>query len=92
MHVIQESMAVGVITVLIGLLFSYSTMRYVNADATKKFNHWNSVMVSLFITGVAIHLTCEFTGINKWYCANGAACARSRPILRSRPNPTVQYM
>ena len=28
----------------------------------------------LFILGLAIHLLCEVSGINKWYCKNGNAC------------------
>jgi hypothetical protein len=30
---------------------------------------------SLFILGAAFHLLCEMLGINRWYCANGAACS-----------------
>jgi len=32
-----------------------------------------SLPVQLFITGVAIHLTFEAIGANKWYLTNGAA-------------------
>lgn len=28
----------------------------------------------IFILGASIHLFCEFTGINGWYCKNGNAC------------------
>lgn len=30
---------------------------------------------SLFILGATFHLLCEVFGINRWYCANGAACS-----------------
>lgn len=29
------------------------------------------------ITGMLVHIICEFTGINKWYCRNGFACRRT---------------
>ena len=28
----------------------------------------------IFILGASIHLFCEFTGVNRWYCKNGNAC------------------
>jgi len=30
---------------------------------------------SLFILGATFHLLCEMFGINRWYCAHGAACS-----------------
>ena len=40
----------------------------------KKYSFWWQVLGSFFVTGVIIHLLCEGTGINKWYCKNGNAC------------------
>jgi len=33
-----------------------------------------SVILNLFITGFVIHIICEISGINKYYCKNGNAC------------------
>lgn len=33
----------------------------------------NPAYVNLFLTGVTIHLGCEFSGINKWYLTHSAA-------------------
>jgi len=27
--------------------------------------------ISLFLTGFLVHIFCEYSGINKWYCKNG---------------------
>ena len=46
-------------------------------EKSNEFKHWNEVGLSYFITGALIHIICEFTKINKWYCSNGHACAAS---------------
>tara|TARA_A100001015_G_C14332974_1_gene460062 strand:- start:47 stop:229 length:183 start_codon:yes stop_codon:yes gene_type:complete len=33
-----------------------------------------NMYLRIFILGASIHLFCEFTGINRWYCKNGNAC------------------
>lgn len=33
-----------------------------------------SGFVGMFMLGVAVHLGCEFSGINKKYCTEGNAC------------------
>jgi len=33
----------------------------------------SNLPIQLFVTGVAIHLTFEILGLNKWYLTNGAA-------------------
>jgi len=35
-----------------------------------------AIMVLGFFLGVAFHLFCELVGLNKMYCAHGAACQR----------------
>jgi len=34
----------------------------------------NKYYVSTVIIGMLVHLLCEFSGLNKWYCKNGNAC------------------
>lgn len=29
---------------------------------------------NFFFAGFLVHLLCEITGLNRWYCKNGAAC------------------
>jgi hypothetical protein len=33
----------------------------------------NKYYIATFIIGVLVHLLCEFSGANKWYCKNGNA-------------------
>lgn len=59
-NVLFEALIVGIATLLLGL-FMNSVFK------------GNLAMV-LFSTGILIHLLCEMSGVNKWYCTNGNAC------------------
>ena len=70
-----EILAVGVATAIIGFLVSTLLMYvFVKDFSTKKYHFWWQVILSYFITGCLVHVLCQITGINKWYCKNGVAC------------------
>lgn len=70
-----ELIFVGIITSIIGFIISYVTMKINNPKF--KFDYWNSLILTFFITGILIHLICEYFGINKYYCAYGNACIKN---------------
>ena len=67
-----EAFVVGIITVIVGTAVSYLFFNVRKGKQSWKRNY--GMEIALFLTGVFIHLICEFTGINKWYCKNGNAC------------------
>jgi O-antigen/teichoic acid export membrane protein len=75
MNFLYEILAVGVATAIIGFLVSTLLMYvFVKDFSTKKYHFWWQVILSYFITGCLVHVLCQITGINKWYCKNGVAC------------------
>ena len=58
-----EAFIVGLATVILGMFMN------------NMFK--GNLPVVLFSTGVLIHLLCEFTGVNAWYCINGNACQKN---------------
>jgi len=74
MNILIEALIVGVITAVVGLIVSYGVMYIEKPESVKNFDHWWSIVVSFFITGFLIHLLCEFSGVNRWYCVHGSAC------------------
>lgn len=74
---IIEAIFVGVITVLVGYVAGYIVGRFEGRDLPQECKNWNQNYVmekSLFLTGFIVHVLCEMSGINKWYCTNGNAC------------------
>lgn len=65
-----EIVIVGLMTTIIGLLVSYALM----GKERDNFKHWKTVMLGYFATGCLVHLGCELSQINKWYCKHGNAC------------------
>lgn len=79
LRLLVEALIVGLMTVAVGSLVGYGIGKAVDSDLPKVCKEWNKFYVmeiSLFLTGVVIHLLCEVVGINKWYCKNGFACRR----------------
>ena len=77
MKLLKEAVVVGIATVVIGTLvgFAMGKLFSMNLPAIcKKWNKNNIMEITLFLTGFLLHIICEYTGINKWYCKNGNAC------------------
>ena len=47
-----------------------------NNKSSGDWNKYYVMEIALFFTGFCLHLGCEFTGINKWYCKHGNACSK----------------
>lgn len=76
-RLIKEAIFVGIATVLVGSIVGFFVGKLFSVDLPlicKKWNKNHIMEISLFFTGVIIHLLCEITGINRWYCTNGNAC------------------
>lgn len=77
MKLLKEAAIVGIATVVIGTLvgFVMGKLFSMNLPAIcKKWNKNHIMEITLFLTGFLLHIICEYTGINKWYCKNGNAC------------------
>jgi ABC-type antimicrobial peptide transport system permease subunit len=72
-----EATTVGVGAILVGYLVGFFVGKMFSVDLPnicKKWNKHHVMEISLFFVGFFLHLLCEFTGLNKWYCKNGVAC------------------
>jgi len=71
-----EAVIVGIMVVVVGSGVGYLVGRVNSVDLPKVCKKWNKnhvMEISLFLTGVVLHLLCEISGINKWYTKNGYA-------------------
>ena len=77
-----ETVSVGIITALIGSIVIKILINFNRVDDNESNNfentikNWNKnylIEISLFFTGVLIHLLLEYIGLNKWYCAKKCA-------------------
>jgi len=76
LRLIVEAIAVGIITVVVGYVITWILSNFDKnaSNLNKEWNKHHIMEIALFLTGMSIHLLCEFTGINSWYCENGIAC------------------
>jgi cytochrome c oxidase assembly factor CtaG len=68
--ILIEAFVVGILNLIFGFVVSYLLM----GEQAKAFKHWPGVLLGFFISGILVHLFCEFSGINKQYCKTGNAC------------------
>jgi len=69
-RLLVEALVVGLMTLVVGKITSRlvaEAIRMYGLDSTY------ATEIILILTGVLIHLLCEFSGINKWYISNGVA-------------------
>lgn len=78
LQVLVEAIVVGVMTIIVGYAAGWLVQQVspVNglSEACKEWNKNYVMEKTLFVTGFLIHLLCEVSGINGWYCKNGSAC------------------
>jgi len=69
-RVIIEAIIVGILTVIVGVLVKCAIRQIsptVVPDECKNWNKNHIMELSLFFTGVFVHLGCEVTGLNQKY-------------------------
>ena len=75
MSFVYEILAVGVGTAIIGFIISTFLMYIFSKKfSMKKYHFWWQVVISYFLTGCLVHIICEYSGVNRWYCKHGSAC------------------
>ncbi len=90
---IVESVGVGIITALIGSIIARILVKFnqvddnevLNETVTSTLEKWrkNYMMeISLFLTGVLIHLVLEYVGLNSWYCKKECAQGKCEMVCR----------
>lgn len=68
--ILIEALVVGVALVVVGMLMHLIASKFMKHDMND-----NVVLAGhFFAAGVIVHLLCEYSGINKWYCKHGVAC------------------
>ena len=75
---IIEAIVVGISIVISGTISSFIFSRFFKVELPPVCKEWNKnyvMEITLFFTGVFIHLIFELIGLNKWYCKNSFACS-----------------
>jgi len=74
-RILTEAFVVGISTLLMGLvvhfIFGYHSK---HSHSPKMKEEMIDLSLTLFFTGVFLHLLFEALKLNFWYCKNGNAC------------------
>jgi membrane protein YqaA with SNARE-associated domain len=79
MQLLLECVAVATMTVIVGSMVGFLIAKFhlqLSSNSCKDWNKNHIMESSLFVTGFLIHILCEHSGVNRWYCKNGHACAK----------------
>jgi len=71
MHFTLEAIIVGIVTLCVGYPLSWFLESRLKGCIKNKNARY---VLSLFLTGVVVHITFELLGLNKVYCTQGYAC------------------
>ena len=72
-----EAVFVGVALIVVGSIVGGIIAYILSTDLPKVCKNWNKyhvMEISLFLSGFLLHILCEISGLNKWYCKNSYAC------------------
>ena len=65
-----EAIIVGILLLIIAVPVMKIQDAYFPSNTASPQKYWAATVV----TGVLVHLFCEFSGLNKYYCKKGHAC------------------
>jgi len=69
--ILKEALVVGVGLTIVGMILHLLTKYVMKHDMNDNY----ILAIHFFIAGFIVHLLCEYSGVNKWYCSNGNACS-----------------
>lgn len=80
--VLIEAFAVGIMLLLVSVpTISVMNLEYPIDFAQNKTKYY----IAMIVVGIIVHLLCELSGLNKWYCKNGNACSKKMDPAITHP-------